>query len=301
LGADIQKFSPLSVPMKRFAFGLIYCLLCAFVPVKPAYRLFTGQGKEIGYGELVKRLRGADVVLFGELHNDPIGHWLQLEISKDLFGSKGEKLVMGAEMFEADDQLVLNEYLRGIITGQQFGSEAKVWRNFETDYKPLLDFAKAHRIPFVATNIPRRYASLVSRSDLGALDNLPPEARQWIAPLPIAVDLTLPGYKNMLMMSPHGDSTNLQNFAKAQAVKDATMAHFILKNRSPGQTFLHFNGAYHSQHYEGIVWYLKKQSPGLQIVTIHTVAQDDLSSFQKSERNAADFVLAVPADMTKTH
>jgi uncharacterized iron-regulated protein len=281
-------------------------LLWAFVPVKPAYRLFTGQGKEVPYDELVKRLKGADVVLFGELHNNPICHWLELEISKDLHRGKGNKLVLGAEMFEADDQLVLDEYLRGMMNGQQFQNEAKVWRNFETDYKPLLDFAKGNRIAFVATNVPRRYASLVSKSDLGALGSLPREARQWIAPLPIEVDLTLPGYKNMLtVVEGHGhgnaNGASLESFAKAQAVKDATMAHFILKNCSIGQTFLHFNGAYHSQNYEGIVWYLKKQNPDLRIVTIHSLEQEDLSSLDPSGQGTADFVLAVPSAMTKTH
>ncbi len=292
--------------MRIFVLLLTCGLLWAFVPVKPAYRLFTGQGKEVAYEELVKRLQGADVVLFGELHNNPICHWLELELSKDMHRDKGNKLVLGAEMFEADDQLVLDEYLRGMMTGQQFQNEAKVWRNFETDYKPLLDFAKGNRIAFVATNVPRRYASLVSKSDLGALNSLPREARQWIAPLPIEVDLTLPGYKNMLTVVEghgHGNASgaSLESFAKAQAVKDATMAHFILKNCSIGQTFLHFNGAYHSQNYEGIVWYLKKQNPDLKIVTIHSLEQDDLSALDKPGQGTADFVLAVPAGMTKTH
>ena len=286
---------------------LLSCwLLISFVPAKPAYQLFTGTGKATDYPEMVKRLREADVVLFGELHNNPICHWLQLEVARDLYSSKGNKLVMGAEMLEADDQLVLDEYLRGMMNGQQFQNEAKVWRNFETDYKPLLDFAKSNRLAFIATNVPRRYASLVSKSDLGALNSLPREARQWIAPLPIAVDLTLPGYKSMLsVVEGHGHGNNsgasLENFAKAQAVKDATMAHFILKNCSIGQTFLHFNGAYHSQNYEGIMWYLKKQNPDLKIVTIHSLEQEDLSNLDKSGQGTADFVLAVPSAMTKTH
>lgn len=290
--------------MKRLILLLVCWLLCSFMPPRPAYRLFTGQGKEVEYSEMIKQLQGADVVLFGELHNDPIGHWLELEITKDLFGSKGNKLVLGAEMFEAENQLVLNEYMQGMMTGLQFQQEAKVWRNFETDYKPLLDFAKGNRIPFIATNIPRRYASLVSKSDLAALDALPAEARQWIAPLPIAVDLTLPGYKSMLTVvegHSHGGGTGPETFAKAQAVKDATMAHFILKNCSVGQTFLHFNGAYHSQNYEGIVWYLKKQNSDLKILTIHSSQQERLDGLDKSGRGAADFILAVPSAMTKTH
>ncbi len=290
--------------MNRPALLLSCWLLFSFVPAKPAYQLFTGKGKATGYPEMVKRLQQADVVLFGELHNNPICHWLQLEVAKDLYKGKGNRLVMGAEMFEADDQLVLNEYLQGMLTGQQFGTEAKVWRNYETDYKPLVDFARQHQLPFIATNIPRRYASLVSKSDLGVLDALPREAKQWMTPLPIEVDLTLPGYKNMLEMTGShgsGSGTSLQNFAKAQAVKDATMAHFITRNLATGQLFLHFNGTYHSQNFEGIVWYLKKSDPDLKIVTIHSVEQEEISSLKEPGRGTADFVLAIPAGMTKTH
>ncbi len=55
------------------------------------------------------------------------------------------------------------------------------------------------------------------------------------------------------------------------------MAWFIGKNRSPGQLFIHFNGAYHSDDFEGIYWYLNHYYPGLNIVTITTVSQKDIS------------------------
>lgn len=39
---------------------------------KPAYTLFDNTGKQISYGELIKRLSGYDVIFLGELHNCPI-------------------------------------------------------------------------------------------------------------------------------------------------------------------------------------------------------------------------------------
>jgi len=52
---------------------------------KPAYRLFDRNGVEISYHAMLDNLALSDVVLFGELHNNPIVHWLQFETIKDLF------------------------------------------------------------------------------------------------------------------------------------------------------------------------------------------------------------------------
>jgi hypothetical protein len=96
-----------------------------------------------------------------------------------------------------------------------------------------------------------------------------------------------------------GDHVN-ENFPKAQAVKDATMAHFILKNWSKGRLFLHYHGAYHSDNFEGIFWHLKQENPNLNITTITTVSQEDVSSLLEENTGVADFTICVDEDMTKT-
>jgi uncharacterized iron-regulated protein len=278
--------------------------LTAFVD-KPAYRLYDRKGQPTEYAALLRQAQAADVVLFGELHNNPICHWLQLELTQDLFTAKAQPLVLGAEMFEADNQLVLDEYLGGTITAAQLEAEAKVWKNYPTDYKPLVDFARQHRLPFVATNVPRRYASIVSKKGLEGLNELSPDARRAVAPLPVTVDLTLPGYAELLKMGgmhgPGMGGMTAENIARAQALKDATMAHFILRNWKRGQTFVHFNGSYHSQHFEGIGWYLKRANPALNVVTIATVEETDILHPTETKPDLAHFVLTVPKTMTKTH
>ncbi|WP_051295818.1 ChaN family lipoprotein [Eisenibacter elegans] len=269
---------------------------------KPAYRLFDSNGQESNYAALLKEAVKADVVLFGELHNNPICHWLQIELAQDLHQARENALVLGGEMFEADDQLALNEYLTGLLSDANFESETKIWTNYKTDYKPLIAFAAQKQLPFIATNIPRRYASMVSRSGLEVLEKLPSEVRQWIAPLPIVVDLSLPGYAQMMeMMQGHGGGMKAANFAQAQAIKDATMAHRILANWHKDKTFLHFNGAYHSDNHEGIVWYLRKQAPKLKILTISTVEQASIQTLQEDAKQKADFIIATPNTMTKTY
>ena len=177
-------------------------------------------------------------------------------------------------------------------------STARLWPNYKTDYKPLVDFAKERNIPFIATNIPRKFASIVFKKGFEGLENLTPEEKSWIAPLPIAYDAELPGYVNMMKMM--GDHTS-PNMPKAQAVKDATMAYFILKNRKDNAIFIHYNGTYHSDNFEGIYWYLKKTAPSLEIITIATIEQKELKKISTDDYNKADYILVIDEDVTKTH
>ena len=270
---------------------------------KPAYQLYTKSGKSIKYGKMLSDLEEAEVVLFGEQHNDPIAHWLQLEVTKDLHNKHKQNLALGAEMFEADVQLVLNEYLTGVIPENNFEQESRIWTNYKTDYKPLVRFAKDNSLAFVATNVPRRYAATVAAGGLDALEKLNADARKYLAPMPITVDAELPGYKNMLAMFGSNTHSNskAKNIVQAQALKDATMAHFILGQLSNSKRVLHFNGAYHSDNFEGIGWYLKQARPELKIKTITTVQQDDIEKLSDEHKDKADFILVVPASMTRTY
>ena len=264
---------------------------------KPAYVIYNAQGKKVSYGKMLKTLSASDIVLFGEFHNNPIDHWLQLELTRDLHAG-AKPLVLGAEMFETDNQEPLDQYLRGEINTKGLDTLARLWKNYKTDYAPLVNFAKEQKLPFIATNIPRRYASKVSSGGFEALDTLSAKEKAWIAPLPPAYDPELPGYKNMLTMM--GDHAS-PNFPKAQAIKDATMAHFILQHFNPGKVFLHFNGASHSDNYEGILWYLKQQQSTLRYATISTVMQADVSKLLEENKGKADFIICVDEDMTGTY
>lgn len=353
----------------------------------PAYQIFNKDGSSKNFGKILKEAEDADIIFFGELHNNPIAHWLELELTKALYENKKDQLVLGAEMFEADDQYKIDEYFSGLVNQKSFEKECRVWNNYQTDYKPLVEFAKEKKLKFIATNIPRRYASVVSRSGLIGLDSLSNKAKEFIAPLPIVVDMNLPGYKKLLedlgdthkpegmpkmpegmadmvnkdstkkmdsagmkikggmppkfppemmakMAKKDSDSKTLpdsinsktkpsmppkmpppegmakmdekkmpkMNFiAEAQASKDATMSYFILKNFKDGNLFLHYDGAYHSNNYEGIVWFIKKAKPNMRIITISTVEQEKIEDLADENKGLADFIIVVPDDMTKTY
>ena len=290
-----------SSKMKNFQFLLVALVFVftAFKSDKPAYHLFNKEGKDVKYEKMVKEVEDADIVLFGESHDNPISHWLQLELTKDLFDIKKDKLMLGAEMFESDNQVILNEYLEGKITQSSFESEARLWPNYKTDYKPLVEFAKVNNLPFVASNVPRRYASLVNKSGFEGLEELSAEAKAFIPPLPIKYDPELNCYKSMMEMEGMGGHIT-PNFPKAQAIKDATMAYFIMKNWSKGKLLIHYHGSYHFENFESIYWYLKQANADLKIVTITTVSQDDVTKLSEENTGTADFTICVDEDMTKT-
>jgi len=284
--------------MKKMFLALLLPLLTLALSAqqKPAYLIYNQKGKKVSYKKMLKTMAKKDIVLFGETHNNAIAHWLQLELTKDCGAQR--KLVLGAEMFEQDNQAALDAYLQGKINARQLDSQARLWKNYPTDYAPLVNYAKEKKIPFAATNIPRRYASMVAKGGFGVLDTIPAQAKAWMAPLPMAYDSTLPGYVNMVkMMGGHGGS----NLPKAQASKDATMAHFILKYYTPGSLFIHYNGSYHSENHEGIVWYLRQQKPELKYGTITVVSQENIKSLLAENKGKADYIICVDEDMTNTY
>jgi len=263
---------------------------------KKPFVIYNSKGKKVTYEKMLKSLAKNDIILFGEIHDNPISHWLQYEVASDLNAS--QQLILGAEMLEADNQEILNDYLKEKITYKGLDSLARLWSNYKTDYAPLVNFAKENRLPFVATNVPRRFANLVYKKGFLALDSLSMEEKEWLAPLPIPFDSELPTYKNILsMMGDHGSP----ELVMAQATKDATMAYFILKNYKKDFLFLHFNGTYHSDNYEGILWYLKKGRNDLKYGTISSVSQGNVNNLLEENQQKADFIICVDSNMTTTY
>ncbi len=270
---------------------------------KPAYLLYNSKGKTAEYKDMVKDLSKADMVFFGEHHTNPISHWLQLEVTQSLYESVGDKLILGAEMFENGNQLVMDEYLAGFYDEEKMIPEmTQMWKNYKTDYKPLLDFAKEKKIPFIATNIPRRYAAMINKDGKDALKKLSPEAAKMVSPdLLKYYDPNVKAYAEMKDKMGGHVPKNMDNIQLAQASKDATMAHFMLKNYKKPMLFLHYQGSYHSDNDQGIIWWVNKLKPGLDIKSISTITRTDWDKLNDKEKAAlADYSIVVPDNMTQT-
>ncbi|KQK25159.1 iron-regulated protein [Chryseobacterium aquaticum] len=268
-----------------------------------AYQFYDQKGKEIKTDKLVRELAKYDVVFFGENHNNSINHWLQLKITEALYEKKNGQLILGAEMFERDNQAQLDQYVEGKIDAKTLKDSARLWNNFSTDYKPLVDFTKNKKLKFIATNIPRRYASQTAKEGIESLNALPEKDKVYMAELPIKVTLETPGYPEMkTMMGEHADGTKVMNFISAQAIKDATMAESILKNYESGKTFIHYNGNFHSKEFGGIYWYIRQKNPNLKMAVISVFESENPElKVPEKEYIPTNFNLIIPADMTKTY
>ena len=280
--------------MKNILF-ILSIFLCAEGFSQEAFAFFTQNGKRTSYRKLLRKSKKADIVLFGEYHNNPIAHWLEVKLTKDLLGKRS--LILGAEMCERDIQDALDGYLEGTIDQKGLDSLARLWKNYKTDYKPWVDLAKREKLPIVATNIPRKYANLVYKKGLQALDTLPSAERKWIVSLPFPYDGNLSQYEKMKKMARH----NPENLPMAQAIKDATMAESIETHYKKGSLFLHLNGSYHSDFFQGIYWYLRRRNPNLKILTISTLSQSNLKKLPSEAYGQADFILVVDEDMTGSY
>lgn len=264
-----------------------------------AYQFFSNEGKKLDFKDVLKIAKKADVTFFGELHNNSIAHWLQLQVLKEMAASNPE-IVLAAEFFERDDQLNIDEWFADKMTEKNFESEAKLWNNYKTDYRPLMQFSKEHQLKFIASNVPRKYASLVSRSGIASLDSLSTDAKAYMAKLPFEIDMTMPGYVAMKDMM-HGGPMNTDFMVQAQALKDATMAESLFSTISEGYKILHINGSYHSKDGEGILWYLKKEFPDLEMLNIHTVTQDQLDSLNPDYKKSGKIILVLPSDSHESY
>ena len=292
--------------MKKIVLTIL--AIASFVQVsnaqdKVASQLYNNKGKKVKYKKMIKDLAESDMVFFGEYHTNPISHWMQLEMTMSFFELKGDKLFFGAEMFESGNQLVMDEYLAGMYAEKKMLPEmTQMWGNYQTDYKPLVEFAKENNLRFIASNIPRRYASMINKKGIDALKGLSPEALALIGPdLEKYFDPTVKAYAEMADMMGGHVPPNMLNIQTAQAAKDATMAHFSVKNFNEGDLYFHFNGSYHSNNTQGVIWWINKIQPGLTIKSITTVTDTEWEEMTKEEKvEIADYIIVVADNMTQT-
>lgn len=289
--------------------SIILILMCLFQTSqlfsqdKPAYVIYNSNGKKTTFEKLVESTENKELVLFGEFHDNPISHWLQMELTKEMYEEVGPHLQLGFEMFEQDQQELLSQYLLGNLTAKQFKDTMRLWPNYETDYEPLIEFAKTNKLFCVASNVQRKYASLLFKKGRKALDTLSLTIKSQMAPIDFIVDTTLSQYKEVYTMGGHMGVNMGMNMVESQAFKDATMAQFIMANpgRKDGTVHLHFNGAFHSDFHQGILWYVQQKQANIRVLTISTVTQEDVRKLEKEHLGRADFIICVPESMTRTH
>jgi len=285
----------MSLLLKKIKLVILTSVVCMSAGAQSkleTYKIYNSKGKEVSFKKMYKDIEKSSTVFLGELHNNPISHWFYYNVIKHTFNNISKNVQVGAEMFEKDNQILIDEYFSGIISTKKFETECRIWPNYSTDYKPTLEFCKDHNIQFTATNIPRRYASAIYKQGESIINDLKDEAKAWVAPYPIPYDSTLIVYNDLQSLSGHGGS----NLAKAQAYKDATMAHAIINTKKKNHIYFHLNGNKHSESHQAILWYMSTYGDHGKTLTFHTEVNKDLSWNEKFSTKA-DYILVVQQDI----
>jgi uncharacterized iron-regulated protein len=268
--------------------------------------IFDGTGREATMDEIVAAAIQSDAIFLGEQHDDAVAHAVQLELLKRIVYAAGRRrnVVLSLEMFERDTQIVLDEYLGGLISETHFITSSRAWPNYKSDYKPLVEFAKANRLAVVAANAPRRYVNMVSRGRRGSLNNLSRMAKAWLAPLPFADPSPAYAAKFRSLMGGSGEaSMGLENILAAQSLWDATMADSIAKALTgPNKPLVvHLNGSFHSEGRLGTVEHLQRYRPKAKSVVVTMRYEKDFKTFNKvTHTGLGDFVLLTDAGQPRS-
>ena len=263
------------------------------------YSVFTADGSSATVADIVNGLESTDVLFLGENHDDSVGHRLQLEIFRSIVEKYGDSrsVVLSLEMFDRDVQVVLDEYLQGLITEKHFRDSSRPWGNYETDYRPLVELAKSKGIPVIAANAPRRYVNMVARKGRDSLAKLDQKALGWIAPLPYAE--ASDAYKQkfealMAKMGGQGGMANHKPMIDSQSLWDATMAHSISEAMVENENALvvHLNGSFHSEKRLGAPEHLSRYRKGVSFTVVTMRYEKEFGNFDSARHNRlGDYVV----------
>lgn len=273
-------------------------LEASYVP----HRVFATKEKRfIDLEAMVADLARADVVFIGEQHDDPGTHRLEIAILEGI-ARRRSNVIVALEMFERDVQQQVDDYLAGKITEADFLKTSRPWPRYATDYKPLIEFAKAKGWRVVAGNVPRRYASQVGKSGLSAADKLPAAERSFLAK-----EFSCPSddyFKRFTEAmgahpgdskdAPKMDAAMIERMYQAQCVKDETMAESITmaSQAAPNALVIHYNGAFHSDFRLGTAARTKQRLPKANIKVVSAMPVENLDATNTDkDRKRGDYLL----------
>ena len=270
-------------------------------------RVFDTRQKAFGdFETMLADLARADVVLVGEQHDDPNTHRLEAAILAGLLRRR-VPLTVSLEMFERDVQSGVDAYLAGRVSEEEFLKGARPWPRYGTDYRSLVEMAKAHGWPVVAANVPRKYASEIAKAGLAPLEKMSPDERSLVArELKCPLDGYFDRFAETMGAHPGSGDTpadqraTIERYYQSQCVKDETMAEAIataFDNQSgkPG-TIVHFTGAFHSDFGTGTAERVRRRLPGRRIAVVSMVPTtnlDDLSPGDEDLKRAEYVVYTI--------
>jgi len=273
------------------------------------YRVYDGQGNTATLDDIVKGMAANDAVFLGEQHDDAVGHAIEAELFRRAVEkySAQRHVALSMEMFERDVQVVVDEYLQGLISEPHFLLSSRPWPNYKTDYRPLVELAKEKHLDVIAANAPRRYVNMVSRNGRDSLNALSPQAKAWLAPLPYPEPSAKYRAKFAALMSGNtGDPAAMSgsaNLIYSQDLWDATMGNSIASylNKNKGALIVQLNGSFHTESRLGTFEQLLHYRPKTKAIVVTMLYEDDFQRFDPArQKGLGDFVILTDAKQPRS-
>jgi uncharacterized iron-regulated protein len=296
-----QKFNDMKISICAFLL-LLSLSLFAQDKIEDHIKIYDTRTQQVvTLDKIIADCAAADVLFFGEEHNDSAGHYMERTIFEALYKKYGNDISLSLEMFETDNQTALNDYLEGFIPEDRFSKDVRLWSNYK-DYRPMIEYAKQNKINVIAANPPRRYVSMVSRRGMRSLDSLSKGSKEFLPPLPYD---TLTGrYRDKFMEtmkeSPGGGSPNIYY---SQSLWDAGMSYSIYKywKKNKHKKIFHCVGRFHCDEKLGTLAQLQKRKPGLKILNISSFSDASFSNpdWEKFS-NLGDYIVLTDPGVKKS-
>lgn len=255
--------------------------------------------KLINLPTLAQRLVDKDVIFIGEFHGNHASHLLEMQLQTELFKLRPQQ-ILSMEMFERQQQTLLNRYLDGEIGERYLINETPTWPNYAGSYRPMIEFAKEHLLPVVAANASGDIVRCIGQYGKGYVDNLPTGEQPWIAQQAFENNVAYQTkfYDFMTSMKKMDANRKASSYA-AQLARDNTMAESILDalQANPQHQLIHLNGSFHSASHLGTVALLKQRAPNLKIAVITPIRVTNPlePSWSSQELASGDYVYLVRA------
>ena len=253
------------------------------------YYLMTNKGMMLPLEQALEALLDYNVIFFGEEHDSRVAHEVELTLLTELIG-RDASLVLALEMFERDVQDSLNAYLKGTISEDNFLELSRPWPNYEEDYRPLVELAKARGIPVIAANVPRRTAAGVAMTDEISSDVAGKDSMYLPPTLHLDSEEYYERFAALMKKMPHSapmKGLNVKALYKAQVLKDAVMAASL--EPFLDRRILFCCGRFHCDYHLGIPYQLQKNHPALKVAVV-VCAESVTGLPMKGRSRIADFI-----------
>ena len=296
-----------------FGLSLVACGALAATTLLPDLTSFlllradAGAPTPVSVDAAADALKDYDVIFLGEWHDHAGNHLAEMALFRALY-DRAPSLALSMEMFERDVQPVVDDYLAGRIGEDNFRGKGRAWGNYAESYRPLVEYAKEHKLPVIAANVPASVVRCVGAEGAGYLARMPADKRNWAAG---ELHLGDGPYKEKFLRfleedGSHGQDANRTEAQKkeaaeksfaSQVTRDDTMAEsiFLFQQKNPGRKVVHITGAFHAEGGLGTVERLRLRAPNLKIAVVvpAETSNPDVASVKAEDAKGTNYVIAL--------